>query len=331
MGGAAAELAVTPAPDGGLQVSNEQFSILVAPASNLAGDPPGTAPGTQPGGGGQDGSDHDHGDDTGLPVDAEATLSLQRGQAAAVQVAGFAPDSLIRLWLLSEPVLLGELHTDHLGTLDALTERIPDEVSACAHTLHAEGFLPGGEPVAVSIGVWVDADPYPFDDVTDTDTHRRAIACLADMGVTQGVRTHAFDPAGLLTRGQTASMFARWFALQPTGPATHLDVIGTTHEAGIAALVEAGIAHGYDADRFGPGQPITRGQFASMFAALLELPTVTTAAGFTDSSPAHDPAIGALTASGAILGFDDNTFRPHEPITRAQTASIIVREATNRR
>lgn len=120
-------------------------------------------------------------------------------------------------------------------------------------------------------------------------------------------------------------MFARWFGLEAAAEPTHLDAVGTTHAAAIAALVEAGVAQGFDPDTFGPDRPVTRGQFASMLTALLDLPAVETAA-FDDATGAHGAAISTLAGSGAVTGFEDGTFRPTAPISRGQAASIIVRQ-----
>jgi hypothetical protein len=324
VGGEREPVTTESTPDGGTTVTGDGFVFEVSP------EPSGDAPGAgdepdDPDSEGDPGDSTDEGEDADEAVGADAELVFTRGQAAQVRVEGFQPNSAVRLWLFSDPALLGEFQTDRLGSLEALTDAIGDDVTACRHTLYAEGTLTDGREVRLSLGVWVDADPYPFDDVAASSVHRRAIACLVDQSIVFGTDDGEYTPAGHTTRGQVASMFSRWFGLEAADGPTHPDAIDTTHAAAIAALVEAGVAQGFDADTFGPDLPVTRGQFASMLAALLDLPTVDTAA-FSDAGDAHAGAIGALADAGSVTGFADGTFRPGDPITRAQAASIIVRQ-----
>src|SRR5699024_10966685 len=50
--------------------------------------------------------------------------------------------------------------------------------------------------------------------------------------------------------------------------------------------------------------------------------------GFPDVSPDSDhyDAIMALTESGAITGYEDGTFGPHDSITRGQVAVILAKQ-----
>lgn len=331
---------VAPSGSGGVAVSGDGFLLEVEPADAPGtGDDPdapgGGAPGGDDGTGTDDGTDPDTGTDPddGSPdaeddggVGARADLTFTRGQSAQVRVSGFAPSSPVKLWLLSEPRLLGEFETTADGALEALTDVIGDDVDACLHTLHAQGVLPGGQQVALSLGVWIDADPYPFADVGEASVHRRAIGCLFDRAIVRGVGGQRFDPEGQATRGQLASVFAAWFDLAASaGTVTSFpDVTGSTHEAAIGALLEAGVVEGLPDGSFGTQQPMSRGQFASVLAGLLELELAATSS-FSDAGAAHGGAIGALEDAGMVAGYSDGTFRPHEPIGRAQAASMIMR------
>lgn len=260
---------------------------------------------------------------------------VRQGQGVEVRVHGFAPRSSVRAWLLPDRVALGSFETDDDGMLDTVTERLGAMVAPCLHTVHVEGTLPDGERLRVSVGVWVDADPYPFADVAEGQAHRRAIACLHGVGVTHGVTAESYDPAGVLTRGQTASLLARWWGMQTDQDSGFADVAGTTHASTIAALAQAGVVRGFADGTFRPGSSVTRGQFASMLVAGLDLEVVEqvdaaeqveTAGRFADAGGAHDEAIAVLAQNRLIAGFADGTFRPGDPISRAQTATILVRE-----
>lgn len=61
-----------------------------------------------------------------------------------VNVTGFAPNSVITLWLFSNPIALGEFLTDENGEF-ATSIVIPDEVTLGEHTLQINGVSTSGE------------------------------------------------------------------------------------------------------------------------------------------------------------------------------------------
>ncbi|MFB9276963.1 S-layer homology domain-containing protein [Cohnella cellulosilytica] len=78
---------------------------------------------------------------------------------------------------------------------------------------------------------------------------------------------------------------------------------------------------------FDPQHRMTRGEFAALLAAALFLPDDTATAAFTDmgNDQPNAGAVNALYAKGVIKGFADRTFRPDEPITRAETAAMLAK------
>lgn len=89
----------------------------------------------------------------------------------------------------------------------------------------------------------------------------------------------------------------------------------------------AGMIGGYSDGTFKPGQNITRQDAAKLLALVLDLDTKNVSdPGFKDiskTSPYYS-YIAALVEEGIISGYEDNTFRPNESLTRAQMAKIIV-------
>lgn len=65
----------------------------------------------------------------------------------------------------------------------------------------------------------------------------------------------------------------------------------------------------------------------SVAAEEVERPVASEAIAFTDVPDGYwaEPYIDALSSRGLISGFDDGTFRPDQPVTRAQTAHIVSR------
>lgn len=127
----------------------------------------------------------------------------------------------------------------------------------------------------------------------------------------QGIATRVLTVFGLV-------------ALLPAAAAEQPDDIdGTTHEVAIRAIIDEGIASGFEDGTFRPGIEVSRGQVASFVQAALDLPDyevtdLTDVAGTT-----HAAAIGAVVEAGVAGGFPDGTFRPSEAVTRGQMATLL--------
>lgn len=104
------------------------------------------------------------------------------------------------------------------------------------------------------------------------------------------------------------------------------DITNNQHKEAIVNLLERGIVNGFPDGTFKPGQQVTRGQAAKVIAQILKLDTNNVQnPGFTDLSKENQyyGAISALVHKGIISGFEDNTFKPGSPLTRAQMAKIL--------
>lgn len=114
---------------------------------------------------------------------------------------------------------------------------------------------------------------------------------------------------------------------------------GTTHAEAISCLLAYGVTQGQFIDSdlvYNPQGRVTRQQMASFVARMLAqlpgdvfaLPEARDDAMFDDSddiSTAHIISVNQLVDSGIIEGFPDGTYRPAEPLNRAQMASFIIR------
>ncbi len=100
---------------------------------------------------------------------------------------------------------------------------------------------------------------------------------------------------------------------------------GSTHAVSIARLGAAEVLQGFADGTFRPAQNVTRGQFAAIVARSMGLTEATTIDAFDDiAGTTHAGWIQALFDEGAIRGFTDGTFRPSAPVTRGQSASMLV-------
>ncbi len=90
-------------------------------------------------------------------------------------------------------------------------------------------------------------------------------------------------------------------------------------------MASAGFMHGFADGTFGPGLPITRGQFAAILGGMMK---VQPASGTTFADTQGFWAAGlveAMARMGIIAGHTDGTFGPYGSISREQMAAIMDR------
>jgi acyl-homoserine-lactone acylase len=183
----------------------------------------------------------------------------------------------------------------------------------------------------------------PVSDFTDIagSPHEDNIRCLADLGITQGLRGgDRYGPRLATERGQMASLVHRFLTLSsnedpPAGPDAFRDDDGSVHEPAIDSLAALGIVQGRRDGTFDLFGSVTRGQMASFVVRTLDhlddgelngsFPPAGPDAFRDDDGSTHEAAIDKLVALGVVQGFRDGTFRPGAPVTRDQVATFLVR------
>lgn len=212
---------------------------------------------------------------------------------------------------------------DRLWATAVFQQRSPSSLSAATSTAVNDPWC----PVAAAPGRFLDV----------RNVHARAIDCLAELGVVQGVSADRFDPTGILSRGQLALLLDRAVeTLDVARPAAlrgvFTDVAANRANAqAIERLAGAGIVLGRPDGRFVPGAPVTRGQFAAQLEAarrsLHGEVLVGPRARFPDvpSSRRFARAIDSGANAGLLAGGDDGRFAPDAPLRRDQAASLIAR------
>ena len=93
----------------------------------------------------------------------------------------------------------------------------------------------------------------------------------------------------------------------------------------VSTMAKMGIVKGRTADEFAPDAPITRAEFAAI-ASRFDTSDIQPDSTFTDIS-GHwaEEAIERAATIGWIMGYEDNTFRPENNITRAESMATINR------
>ena len=106
------------------------------------------------------------------------------------------------------------------------------------------------------------------------------------------------------------------------------DTVGHWAESYINTAVEENIINGYPDGRFRPDRAVTRAEFASMInKALGNNGTASISFGDVSRGDWYYNDVAKALSAAYTAGYDDNTFRPDNPITRQEAAVMISRIA----
>jgi len=108
---------------------------------------------------------------------------------------------------------------------------------------------------------------------------------------------------------------------------TFKDIENHWAQKDIDRMAAVGIIAGVGDNRFKPNRQVTRAEFTALMVRVLNLTEDADAANFKDVAKDawYAGAIGAAAKAGLAAGFEDNTFKPNEVITREQMATMIIR------
>lgn len=103
------------------------------------------------------------------------------------------------------------------------------------------------------------------------------------------------------------------------------DVTNHWAYSAIKRIYNLGYMGGVSSTHFAPNAALTRGMLATILYAMEDRPDVTENAPFTDvpAGQWYTNAVAWAAANGIAGGFGDGTFRPNEPVTRAQAAVML--------
>ena len=117
---------------------------------------------------------------------------------------------------------------------------------------------------------------------------------------------------------------------EPEEPATDVSEIfidvapNAWYKDAVQYAYDSGLMTGVSANEFAPEATTTRAMIVSILARL-ENVTSAESAGFADVSDEwFATAVNWAASVGVVNGFEDNTFRPNDPITREQLAAILM-------
>ena len=170
-----------------------------------------------------------------------------------------------------------------------------------------------------------------FSDVPPTKHFAEAVNDLAERNVIGGYPDGTFKPGDPITRGQAAAIIVKLLQLDTEkvkDPGFKDITTANGYYKSIAILAEKEIIGGYADGRYGPNEPITRGQMASILVKAFDLPRYDIPEHenpFKDVKQfvSHSPNILIIHRLGITTGTSPTTFSPNASITRGQAAKLM--------
>jgi hypothetical protein len=219
--------------------------------------------------------------------------------------------------------------TDFAGSVLTIDYQIPDGAT----------YDDGTDEYTWNGASWTKEARNPFTDVHTGSWYYEDVAYVYANGLMIGTDANSFTPNGLLTRSALVLMLWRLEG-EPAATAANsfTDVNEDAYYAeSVAWAAEINIVHGYGQNKFGPGDAITREQFATVlyrYAAYKEYDVSGSAdlSGYTDAGQISGYALTAMkwtNENGIINGTSSTTLSPQGGATRAQAAAMLHRFMVN--
>lgn len=138
-----------------------------------------------------------------------------------------------------------------------------------------------------------------------------------------------FKPNQVITRAEFTALLVKAAGIEANKSDQGFNDI-TDHWAQeyITTAAAKGIIQGHDEKTFGPDENLTREQMAVIIARAAKWQTDGPSATFSDADQISEwakEAVGAAVINKAIKGYEDNTFRPKNNVTRAEAVTVILR------
>ena len=181
-----------------------------------------------------------------------------------------------------------------------------------------------------SLAAAVCAAESAYTDVSDSDWYAGAVKELQTEGIMNGVGNNRFDPNGIFTRAQLATVLYR-LAGEPavSGDDGFSDTkSGTWYSDAVLWASKGGIVNGYGNGKFGTNDPTTQEQLAVMLwrsAGSYVLGSAYADPGGVENSASNWAFDAVRWARVDGLLTDAIPFEPTKPATRAQVADMVSR------
>lgn len=151
-------------------------------------------------------------------------------------------------------------------------------------------------------------------------------------GYIKGYSDGSFKPEGLITRAEFITMVNKLFSYNEKADINFSDVqTDDWYYEEVQKAYKAGYINGVSEFKFSPDSYLTREQAAVIISKIMNLEeNINTTNPFADKDLISDWALGYVNSAAEskfITGYSDSTFRPQNPIKRAEAAVILFRTA----
>lgn len=173
-----------------------------------------------------------------------------------------------------------------------------------------------------------------FNDIAAVAWASESIEALYELKIISGTGEGMFSPQRPVKREEFVRMISLALGLDESATDNKFTDAepGAWYTSCINAAADAGIINGIGENVFGIGMNISRQDMAVIAQRCLEyaqiVPVIDKSAEFADEENISDyarSAVASLTSAGILSGFEDNTFRPQESVSRAQAAVVVHR------
>ncbi|CEO10843.1 N-acetylmuramoyl-L-alanine amidase [[Clostridium] sordellii] len=165
---------------------------------------------------------------------------------------------------------------------------------------------------------------------TDINGHwaKNQVIDFFSKGYINGYEDNTFRPDANVSRAEFVKILNKVFKFNKTTTSNFTDVDPKDwYYNDICIGINEGYINGYEDNTFRPKNPITREEASKIIAKVIKIKG-DGSLNFSDRYAISDWAkeyVDALNDYGIIKGYEDNTFRPQNNITRAETVAILSR------
>lgn len=212
-----------------------------------------------------------------------------------------------------------------IATCNVTPIRVENTGTHIKFTVEKAGFAP-------FILVW---DEYntPITPIPEPDNSPVGLNTEDHVAYIIGYEDGTVRPGANITRAEVATIFFRLLTDETresywSQSSGFTDVAsGAWYNNAVSTLTRAGILDGYEDGSFRPNASITRAEFTKIAVSFFKHAGGASANPFNDvpDSAWYAEFVKAAAELGLIDGYEDGTFRPNAPITRAEACTIVNR------
>lgn len=166
-----------------------------------------------------------------------------------------------------------------------------------------------------------------YSDVPADAWYKDAVDYVTENGIMTGTGNGKFSPTESMTRAMLVQVLYA-YAGKPKAPANEFNDVpsGSWYEEASAWAAARGIVKGFDGQRFGGDEQITRQQLITILWRYAGSPEAKTGKYFSDRSKITEYAREAVNwarAANIVAGGAGNVFNPHDAVIRSHCAAIL--------